>query len=581
MTVEATPSAPSVEWRRVHPVTPLTRTWSFFAILGAIGIQQMLNNISGALEFLGKASIRHYFVFVLLFLLAFLAIVVVYCFLAWRVTGFAISDESVMFREGILFRKQRDLRLDRVQAVDITTPLLGRLFGLGKLRVDSAGGSDSQVDIAYLPSARLIELRAEILAKAAGVKFASGGLEASGGSNIAEGGPVAGPNVEVPVAPTDHNAAHVGSYPGEGILPSAALGLGFSGEGALTEAPERTMYEVTTPVLIASLLRSLGLWVAVLVPLSFLMGTLGVMVWVSIEKDISFIAVATTGFGALIGAMSAFAGSVSYAWSVINGGFGFTAAVSPDGIRLRHGLTEHKSQTLPPGRVHAVQLVQPFLWRRKDWWKVTITVAGYGMDKDSVKSTTLLPVGTRADALRALWLVERDFGVVLDLDGREVLGADGSAVDPATVLNEGLYGTGESVGFYCVPGSAKWLDWISWRRKAVAVTSTMLWIRHGRITRRVSFVPHARAQSVGLHQGPLERALGLANVWLHLVPGLVDTRVTHLRPEQALKLWKVQAQRARFSREAEGPEQWMTRVTQHDALPATSSPGDVVEETFV
>ena len=39
--------------------------------------------------------------------------------------------------------------------------------------------------------------------------------------------------------------------------------------------------------------------------------------------------------------------------------FGFTVAQSSDGLRLRFGLTSHRSQTVPPGRVQAVRIERP------------------------------------------------------------------------------------------------------------------------------------------------------------------------------------------------------------------------------
>ena len=66
-----------------------------------------------------------------------------------------------------------------------------------------------------------------------------------------------------------------------------------------------------------------------------------------------------------------FAG-VTFVWSRINQGANFRAAISPDGIRLRHGLTETRAQTVPPGRVQAIRLTagpavaRPGLVARRD-----------------------------------------------------------------------------------------------------------------------------------------------------------------------------------------------------------------------
>ena len=88
----------------------------------------------------------------------------------------------------------------------------------------------------------------------------------------------------------------------------------------------------------------------------------------------------------------------------------------------------------------------------------------------------------------------------------------------------------------------------------------MVMIRDGRITRRVSFVPHCRMQSVALRQGPMQRALGMANVKLHLVPGVVPTTVYHLPTSSAQSLCELQVSHADMAREKEPPAAWLERV---------------------
>ena len=126
-------------------------------------------------------------------------------------------------------------------------------------------------------------------------------------------------------------------------------------------------------------------------------------------------------------------------WGRFAGEFGHEAAVSPDGIRLRRGLLEKRSQTLPPGRVQAVRLRQPMLWRLKGWWRVQVNVAGYGGGEEGESAvsaqTVLLPVGPREDALTALWLVLKDIGTD----------------DPFATIDAALEGHGEASGFLTSP----------------------------------------------------------------------------------------------------------------------------------
>ena len=69
----------------------------------------------------------------------------------------------------MLFRRSRRVRLDRLQAVDVVRPLVARALGLAELRLEVAGGSSSEAPLAYLSEAAAQQLRAELLARAAGL----------------------------------------------------------------------------------------------------------------------------------------------------------------------------------------------------------------------------------------------------------------------------------------------------------------------------------------------------------------------------------------------------------------------------
>ena len=63
-------------------------------------------------------------------------------------------------------------------------------------------------------------------------------------------------------------------------------------------------------------------------------------------------------------------------WASFTRTASWRVAVAADGLRLRHGLLESRAQTLPPGRVQGVRISQPLLWRRPDWWRLQVNVAG-------------------------------------------------------------------------------------------------------------------------------------------------------------------------------------------------------------
>jgi len=176
--------------------------------------------------------------------------------------------------------------------------------------------------------------------------------------------------------------------------------------------------------------------------------------------------------------------------------YGFTLAQSPDGLRLRHGLLETRAQTVPPGRIQAVRLVQPVLWRRPDWVRVEVDVAGYGGgEQEQLATRALLPVAPRA---LAEWLVQRILG----------------PVDIQVLADRG------------VPRRARWCDPVQWRQLKLGLTPRLLVVRRGRLRRMVDLIPLAKVQSIRLVQGPLQRRLRLVSVH-------VDTAGRHLSTDAA------------------------------------------------
>jgi len=459
--------APEVAWRRMHPITPALKGWKALVALLAVVAYNMTDNIQNIGELLQEGRWRY----VVAVLLAVAAVGFTYAAVAWRVTRFVVDDEAVHLHTGVLFRQQRQARLDRLQAVDIVQPLLARLTGLAELRLEVAGGTGSAVSLAFLKESEAESLRAELLARAAGLR----------------------------------------------VRPD---------EAPAVRAPEQSVFEVPMPRMLASTLRSSATgWFAVFV--------------VAIVASV----VATREIAPVFTLVPALLGVGGAMWTRVNQGANFRAAISPDGIRLRHGLTEARAQTVPPGRVQALRFTQGPLWRGPDWWRVEMNVAGYGGEKDQQTENVLLPVGTREEALLALWLVLPDLQVE----------------DPRALLDAALSGSGEAGGFTTVPRRARLLDLLGWRRRGVLVTDRALFVRHGWIVRHLVVVPHERTQSLGLQQGPIQRRLRVATMVVHSTAGPVHPRVEHLDETVAAALLDEQTVRARTARAGALPEQWMRR----------------------
>ncbi len=371
-----------------------------------------------------------------------------YGFLSWWFTHYAVTDTELRIRTGLLFRRTAHIRLDRIQAVDVTRPLLARVAGVAKLRLDVIGTEDKD-ELAFLGEREAAELRAELLARAAG------------------------------------------------FAPEQAAAVG--------EAPERELLRVPPRDLAISLALTLSAWSALPVALAA-----PVVVWWLSDN-----------LWAVLGALLPILGGV---WAGTAGRFmeeyDWRVAESPDGLRLDHGLLDRAHETVPPGRVQSVRIVEPLLWRRRGWVRVELSVAGS-------KNGVLVPVASRAAA-------------------RGVIARVLPGVDPA------------ALAFTPSPGAgARWVVPVWWKGYGLAVSPEVFATRRGLLCRRTEIVPHAKVQSVRLTQGPWERARGLADV--HVDTGADATVTARLRgASEAAALLAAQADRSRTSRADARPDRWMT-----------------------
>lgn len=247
-------------------------------------------------------------------------------------------------------------------------------------------------------------------------------------------------------------------------------------------------------------------------------------------------------------------------WGSFNKGYNFTAAISPDGIRLRYGLLDTQAQTLPPGRIQALKVIQPPLWRIFGWYRMQVNVAGYGgpgNKGEGAARTTLLPVGQLRDVMSMLALVLPDPGTP----------------DPTGVFTAGLNGLGGPVspeddgGFVTTPRRARILAPLGWRRNGFTATGTALLIRSGRLWRQLVVVPHQRTQSMALEQGPLARRFRVADLVLHTTSGPVSPRLIQADLDEARALLDAQAARASAARKRQTSEHWLAMVAVRQAGP--------------
>lgn len=503
--VAGTESTPQAPWHRVHPVSPLVRGWIAVVAVAFVYGQNTLSSLFEPDEaqpdgdYLAGGSLLIPVLIgsgiLLAILLGFLG--------SWWFTKYQITDKHVNVNSGMIFRQQRQARIDRVQAIDIAQPLVARIFGLAELRFDVADSGSAAMSLAFIKIAEAQELRNTILARAAGLKD----IQAPG----QPGGQVTAPPLG---DPADEGSSHLQA-------PHAHVPAGQ----AQPLAAERVVATVPIGRLIGSLvLRPVTVFVV-----------LGI---VALAVSMS----AFEGFRPVY-LLPAFLGAGGLMWNHINTGYNFKAATSADGLRLSYGLLDTRHQTVPPGRVQAIKVSGPLLWRRLGWYRVTVNVAGIGggTSNDAEERSVLLPVGTYEDVLAVLSVVLPDPGTPA---AREFFAA-------------AISGSGDGYGFTVSPPRVRFISPLVHRRQGYAVTETALVARSGALHRTVAIVPHERTQGIRLHQGPLARRLGVADIRLATIAGPVTPVVYQMDLDEARALFLAQSDRAAIARKKSDTNHWL------------------------
>ena len=482
----------------------------------------------------------------------------------WWFTRYSLDDLAIHRRSGFLFKKNRTIRLESVQSVDISRPLVTRLLGLSELRFEVADGSSEALHIKYVSARKAEVLRRTAMASINLLRSEAAGrpvdvlpdsmqisaermpdadqlhqpFEASYGAPQQVSMQQDGTQQVAPQQGTQQPAPAQSAPP----QPTASRRGARMPMPVAADPSQPPIFRISNVRLIASIMLEHLVW---LVPAVALM--LGAAVFAAIMAGESpfliFMAILPGTFAPMVGYVAAL-------WTRFDGAANFKITLGGQGgVTLRYGFTGTHTQNVMVERIQALAVEQSILWRAFGWYRIKMTIAGIGIEKnDNQKLVTrniALPVGNKQEVLMVLRLLvpaldEAQAQVLLDT-------ADGSLKSqkpqvPAMIVT---------------PSSARWMDLLTWKRNGVttvgytagSVRATtlidsdaarssvgehtrgdLLLIRGGYFIRTLSIVPVSRVLSVSRGQGPLQRAFGSASVHFGTVPGPVRTLMMHLPP---------------------------------------------------
>ncbi|WP_293771131.1 PH domain-containing protein [uncultured Corynebacterium sp.] len=464
-------------YRRVHRLTPLMRFWSVILAFLTVFVlnwsgdmfREAYNYVRGGhLTQVGRGSIITLGVFVGVCLVIWYVSAI-----WWRKLGFKLDDEEISLRHGVISTAFRSARYDRIQAVDVVESVIARIFGLASVRVETAGGVASVIEIRYLRKAEAEALRREVLAHVHG----------------------AAPRVQ----------------PGVADARSAADGAGTAADGTVHAADAASVAPLVedpraagTPfideipigrTLAAEALRlSTGVIVVILL-----------LLWFTPVPKSSVIPIIV--------------GFVPSIWGLIDTSWRFNARLDEERgvLNISYGLADRRQQAIRLNRIHGVRVTQPFLWRLCGWYEVQVSVAGYGAKGGGKQSgsTRILPVGTREQALQL-------FALVSPLSREEI--------------EEYARPEGHTHPTFTSPGRAFIASPVDLRQQSVTLLNDVAITHAGRIARRVMAVGTPHIQELTYHTGPISQLLRVGTLRFEMVDGPVKMAGCDLDPADAAEL---------------------------------------------
>lgn len=506
---------------------------------------------------------------------AVLVLILVAGSIDWWFTRYSLDDLAIHRRSGFLFKKNRTIRLESVQSVDISRPLVARLLGLSELRFEVADGSSEALHIKYVSARKAEVLRRTAMASINLLRSEATGrpvdvlpdsmqisaermpdadqlhqpfeasYEASYGAPAQDGAQPANQQATPQQGGYSQPAPEQSAPQHPGTQQPAVSRRGARGRMPMPVAADPSqppIFRISNVRLIASIMLEHLVW---LVPAVTLM--VGAAVFAAMMGGESpfliFMAMLPGMFAPMVGYVVAL-------WTRFDGAANFKITPSGQGgVTLRYGFTGTHTQNVMVERIQALVVEQSILWRAFGWYRIKMTIAGIGIEKNDnqkvVTRNVALPVGNKQETLMVLRLLlpaldEGQAQVLLDT-------ANGSLKSqkpqvPAMIVT---------------PSSARWMDLLTWKRNGVttvgytagSVQATtridsdaarssvgehtrgdLLLIRGGYFIRTLSIVPVSRVLSVSWGQGPLQRAFGCASVHFGTVPGPVRTLMMHLPP---------------------------------------------------
>ena len=438
-----------------------------------------------------------------------------YGLLRYLTFQYTLTTEELRTREGVLHRQERRIPIDRIQDVGFESTILRRALGLAVVRVETASGQGVEAALDSLSRADAEGFRELLLSlRSARASVVASPLCVEGTSPSA-----------VPVPQPEWTVFVVDA----GML--LLRGLSDLRFGAMVVAAYGA-YEIADQLGLVTRLQGVG---------DSFYGWLSQFPWfvaAGVLLALVAAALALSATFAAIGNLLAF--------------HGFRLTLRQDALSCRFGFLTTRQKTLPRTRIQRVRVEQTWLRRLLGVAVLRADSAGSGRGVDEEAPggfDVLAPLARtwRIDAMlpAALPGLERADGAVHRASPRLVARLAARGIVEAALAAAALWPFHGAAALLALGWAP--ISWIRgmllWHGIAFALFEEHLYLKSGVVGSYQVFVPTTKVQAVSLRRGPIQRALGLAEVAV-FVAGGPPTRVPDLDLDTARRLCADLADRA-------------------------------------
>lgn len=386
----------------------------------------------------------------------------------YRRFEYRLTEDTFDIDSGVLSRRAREIPYGRIQNVDIRQNVLQRVLGIAEVRLETAGGGETEAQLRYVSLADAESVQEEVSRRKRGSAVA------------------------------DADAATV--------------------QESTTQLFELTSRELVILGIVSMDLRLLSI---LAIPLSFV----GPSVYADFAPDGLTLFLVVAGLLALVVASAIFSGLVSMARY-----YGFVLVDRAEEYRYERGLFQRFSGSIPKDKVQTITLTENVLARWLGYASLSIETAGYagGNQGGGSSSQAAIPVAERERVVSLAHRIENFEG--LDFERPPKRARERYAVRYAlvvaffvavaysvvrlTALSFPWYAL--LLGLVLVPPAAH----LKWSHRGYRLEDDHVITRNGFWSRRITIVPSYRIQTVVTSATIFQRRRNLATL-------VVDTAGTY------------------------------------------------------